>query len=591
MFFAVILGYVTTKKAGTPFAMITLGLGELVFAMSLMIPEFFGGEGGVTANRVVGKPLFGLTFGPPLQVYYLLAVYTFICTAAMFAFTRTPLGRMLNAVRDNPERVEFIGYSTQRVRYISFILAGFFAGIAGGMYALNFEIATAEVVGAGRSGLYLLFTFLGGATFFFGPIIGAVLMVVSFTLFSELTKGWQLYLGLVFLFMVMYAPGGIASLIMMNLRVGAYKKLGRLIPWYARADRDRARHARRRRCADRAGLPPAARGEPRSEAQVLRPDARHEIGDELARRGGGRADRLRDVRLRAAPLRARLGHDPGRDRGAHRAQPGGPMTTGYAIELKDLRKSFGNTEIIRGANLAVQQGERVAIIGPNGAGKSTLFNLISGRFGPTSGEIVLNGKRIENLRPYEITRLGLARSFQITNIFGRLSVFENLRCGVLWALGYKYAFWKFLADLRDANERAEALLHMIKLDAKRETLAMNLTYAEQRALEIGVTIAGGANVVLLDEPTAGMSKSETARFIDLIREVTVGKTLLTVEHDMGVVFGLADKIAVLVYGEVIAFDVPDAVRANARVQEAYLGSVLADAQAAEAGARSAAAGA
>ena len=266
-------------------------------------------------------------------------------------------------------------------------------------------------------------------------------------------------------------------------------------------------------------------------------------------------------------------------------------TAPYAIELKDLRKSFGNTEIIRGANLAVQQGERVAIIGPNGAGKSTLFNLISGRFGPTSGEIVLNGKRIENLRPYEIARLGLARSFQITNIFGRLSVFENLRCGVLWALGYKYAFWKFLADLRDANERAEALLHMIKLDAKRETLAMNLTYAEQRALEIGVTIAGGANVVLLDEPTAGMSKSETARFIDLIREVTVGKTLLTVEHDMGVVFGLADKIAVLVYGEVIAFDVPDAVRANARVQEAYLGSVLADAQAAEAGARSTAAGA
>jgi len=232
MFFAVILGYVTTKKAGTPFAMITLGLGELVFAMSLMIPEFFGGEGGVTANRVVGKPLFGLTFGPPLQVYYLLAVYTFICTAAMFAFTRTPLGRMLNAVRDNPERVEFIGYSTQRVRYISFILAGFFAGVAGGMYALNFEIATAEVVGAGRSGLYLLFTFLGGATFFFGPIIGAVLMVVSFTLFSELTKGWQLYLGLVFLFMVMYAPGGIASLVMMNVRVAAYKKLGRLIPWY-----------------------------------------------------------------------------------------------------------------------------------------------------------------------------------------------------------------------------------------------------------------------------------------------------------------------------------------------------------------------
>jgi branched-chain amino acid transport system ATP-binding protein len=256
------------------------------------------------------------------------------------------------------------------------------------------------------------------------------------------------------------------------------------------------------------------------------------------------------------------------------------MSSPFAIELKDLRKAFGKTEIIRGANLAVASGERVAIIGPNGAGKSTLFNLISGRFGPSSGEVLLNGERIDGLRPYEISRKGLARSFQITNIFGRLSVFENLRCSVLWSLGYKYSFWKFLAGLTDANERAEQLLEMIKLERKRDTLAMNLTYAEQRALEVGITIAGGASVVLLDEPTAGMSKSETARFIELIREVTVGKTLLTVEHDMGVVFGLADKIAVLVYGEVIAFDVPEAVRANPRVQEAYLGSVLADHQAA-----------
>lgn len=226
--FAVLLGYVTTRKAGTTFAMITLGIGELVFAMSLMIPEFFGGEGGVSGNRVVGKPVLGISYGPQIQVYYLLAIYTFVCTAAMFAFTRTPLGRMLNAVRDNAERVEFIGYSTQRVRYLAFVAAGFFAGIAGGMYVLNFEIATAEVVGALRSGAYLLFTFLGGAVFFFGPIIGAVLMVLAAVLLSEFTKAWLLYLGLVFLFMVMYAPGGIASLIMMNLRVAAFGKLGKL---------------------------------------------------------------------------------------------------------------------------------------------------------------------------------------------------------------------------------------------------------------------------------------------------------------------------------------------------------------------------
>ncbi|MDR6855584.1 ABC transporter ATP-binding protein [Variovorax guangxiensis] len=251
----------------------------------------------------------------------------------------------------------------------------------------------------------------------------------------------------------------------------------------------------------------------------------------------------------------------------------------HALELKALRKNFGKTEIIRGVDLAVEAGERIAIIGPNGAGKSTLFNLISGRLEPTSGEVLLHGQRIDGRRPYEINRLGLSRSFQITNIFPKLSVFENLRCGVLWSLGYRYSFLRFLSNLDDANERTEELLRQVHLEKKRDVLAVNLTYAEQRALEIGVTIAGGASVILLDEPTAGMSKTETAHFIALIKQVTVGKTLLTVEHDMGVVFGLADKIAVVVYGEVIAFDKPAAVRANARVQEAYLGSSVADAQA------------
>jgi len=225
MFFAVLFGYVTTRKSGTTFAMITLGISELVFAMSLMFSGFFGGEAGISGNRVVGTPFLGITFGPPIQVYYLTAAYTFVCVALMYAFTRTPLGRILNAVRDNPERVEFIGYNTQQVRYVAFIIAGFFAGIAGGIGALNFEIVTAENVGAARSGAYLLFTFLGGATFFFGPIIGAILLVLAFVLLSEFTKAWLLYLGLVFLFMVMFAPGGISSLIMMNLRLAAFGRL------------------------------------------------------------------------------------------------------------------------------------------------------------------------------------------------------------------------------------------------------------------------------------------------------------------------------------------------------------------------------
>ena len=228
MLLAILMGWVTTKKSGTTFAMITLGVGELIWAMSLMFPEFFGGEGGVSGNRVTGSKPMGITYGPQIQLYYLIAVYTLVCTALMFAFTRTPLGRMLNAVRDNPERVEFVGYDTQKIRYFAFIVAAFFAGISGGLAALNFEIVTSEVVSGYRSGAYLLFTFLGGATFFFGPIIGAVLMVLAFVLLSEFTKAWLLYLGLIFLFMVMYAPGGVASLIMMNLRVAMFGHLRKL---------------------------------------------------------------------------------------------------------------------------------------------------------------------------------------------------------------------------------------------------------------------------------------------------------------------------------------------------------------------------
>ena len=232
MLVAVLLGWVTTKKSGTTFAMITLGVGELIWAMSLMFPEFFGGEGGVSGNRVTGSKIFNITYGPQVQLYYLIALYTLVCTGLMFAFTRTPLGRMLNAVRDNPERVEFVGYDTQKIRYFSFIVAAFFAGISGGLAALNFEIVTSEVVSGYRSGAYLLFTFLGGATFFFGPIIGAVLMVLAFVLLSEFTKAWLLYLGLIFMFMVMYAPGGVASLIMLNVRVALFGHLRKLLLSY-----------------------------------------------------------------------------------------------------------------------------------------------------------------------------------------------------------------------------------------------------------------------------------------------------------------------------------------------------------------------
>jgi branched-chain amino acid transport system ATP-binding protein len=245
-----------------------------------------------------------------------------------------------------------------------------------------------------------------------------------------------------------------------------------------------------------------------------------------------------------------------------------------ALELSQVYKRFGRTEIIRGVNLSIPKGERHALIGPNGAGKSTTFNLISGRSTPTSGAVKLNGIEIGGLEPFVINRMGLSRSFQITNIFHRLSVFENLRCAVLWSLGYKYSFWHRLAKLRDARQRAEQMMELIGLQSLRDTQAGLLTYAEQRALEIGITIAGGAEVILLDEPTAGMSRSESDEAMELIRNVTVGKTLVMVEHDMSVVFGLADRISVLVYGEIIATDIPEAIRNNEKVKEAYLGTSL-----------------
>ncbi|QDW37588.1 ABC transporter ATP-binding protein [Bradyrhizobium sp. KBS0727] len=266
-----------------------------------------------------------------------------------------------------------------------------------------------------------------------------------------------------------------------------------------------------------------------------------------------------------------------RDR-KHQAEGGDVVSTDAlppAIELRDVCKRFGRTEIIRGVNLSIPRGERHAIIGPNGAGKTTLFNLISGRFPISSGSITVDGKSTANLAPQEINRLGLSRSFQITSIFPRMTVFENIRCGLLWSKGYRYSFWNLLSRQKALNEAADQLLERLKLSDRRNLQAGLLSYAEQRALEIGITIAGGAEIILLDEPTAGMSHSETDSAVALIRSVSEGKTLIMVEHDMSVVFGLADRITVLVYGEVIASDAPAAIRGNAAVQEAYLGTVAA----------------
>ncbi|MDA0231402.1 MAG: ABC transporter ATP-binding protein [Proteobacteria bacterium] len=243
-----------------------------------------------------------------------------------------------------------------------------------------------------------------------------------------------------------------------------------------------------------------------------------------------------------------------------------------AIEFRGVQKTFGNTEVIRGVDLAIAKGEIHAVIGPNGAGKSTLFNLVTGRHHVSRGRIELNGEDITNRAPHDIYRKGLSRSFQVTNIFANMSVFENVRCGLLWNLGYRYSFWQFVNRRRDLRERAESVLEQTGLTSRRNMPAGLLSYSDQRALEIAVTIAGGAKVVLLDEPTSGMSGAETEQAVALIRDISAARTMIIVEHDMGVVFDLADRISVLVYGQVIATGTPKEIRANAKVQEAYLGT-------------------
>jgi branched-chain amino acid transport system ATP-binding protein len=248
-----------------------------------------------------------------------------------------------------------------------------------------------------------------------------------------------------------------------------------------------------------------------------------------------------------------------------------PASGGPVLELRSLMKSFGETQIIRGVDLTVTRGQRHALIGPNGAGKSTLFNLISGQYVPSSGAILLNGESIAGLSPHVINRRGLSRSFQITNVFPRMSVAENLRTSIMGRHGHRLTLFRPIRSLKAVNDEVDGFIDKLRLGKRRDDLAGDLAYSEQRILEIGMSLATDPTVLLLDEPTAGMSREETAYIVELIRQVTEGRTLLVVEHDMSVVFTLSDQVSVLVYGEIIASGEPAAVRADKKVQEAYLG--------------------
>ncbi|MFM2035509.1 MAG: hypothetical protein RL459_774 [Pseudomonadota bacterium] len=608
---ALVLGGITTRRGGMPLAMITLGLGELLYAAAHRFEPVFGGEGGISANRVLGSPVLGISLGPQIELYALIAAYSLLCAVLMAALTRSPLGQVLAAVRDNPERVGFLGLDEARVRYRVFVWAAFFAGIAGGLAALNFENVTPEVFSSHRSGSYVLFTFLGGAGFFHGPIVGAVLMVLTQVLLSHYTPAWLLYLGLLFVGMVVLAPAGLASLParwrqwrktsreksvaargfgvaglglglgltlvggIILVEMAYHLQLGSalgpdMMLWGLPLSTSQPWHWWGAVAALVAGLALMAMWRHRvsqADTSVTRSDDAASTPDSPEAGAGPSASS--EPLETAQPEEASATQSPSPSPSPSPSKS--PSLSPPALRIYQLGKCFGESHILQNVSLTVTPGERLAVIGPNGAGKSTLFNLISGRLRASSGTVNLGSQRIDTLNPREIHALGLGRSFQISHLFANLTVFENLRCAVLAHSGQGLSLYLRAKTRADIDVRTWQLMNSLGLQDRQQVQAQHLSYAEQRALELGLALAADPQVLLLDEPTAGMSQAETRRTLALIRRLTRGKTLLIVEHDMSVVFDLADRIAVLEQGKLIVCDRPQAVRANPRVQQAYLG--------------------
>lgn len=652
--FGALFGFVATRRAGTAFAMITLGIGELVAAAAWSVPEWFGGAGGVSIDRAAGSALAGWEFGKPMHAYALIAAWCVIAAVAMRVLVRTRLARLANAVRDNPARVAALGTDPCRVRFAMAIAAAFFAGVAGALTLIDVEVATAESVGMLRSGAVLFATVIGGTTAFFGPVVGAVLLTFFSVFVASVSRAWLLYLGLLFVAVVLAAPGGAS---------------GRWRAW-----RDARRHGGARFDARRA-LPGAGAALAGGVAIVFAAELAYalQFAQDDARRaviGPWRFDAGAPLGWGIAALAAALG--VGLAHAARRWGRGAPRTNGPAFadaidtcgaacgsaELKardagdvdgstnaasaanetnavsiastantantasttsmtsttsarraarvfdnapspvfevaaepvgggvhaasappalrmaDVSKSFGATPVLVGIDLTIRPGERHALIGPNGAGKSTLFNLIAGALAPTRGRIALNGIELGRRRPHAVARLGLARSFQQTSVFARMSVYDNLRCAALHAPRARRRWRRGPAAAAAIDRAADAALASIGLAAHRDALAGSLSYAQQRALDVGLALASGASMFLFDEPTAGMSREQARRTIELIRRATAGKTVLMIEHDMDAVFGFADRVSVLVRGELVATGSPKAIRANAAVRAAYLGEAF-----------------
>ncbi|MPT61056.1 branched-chain amino acid ABC transporter ATP-binding protein/permease [Burkholderia pseudomallei] len=633
--FGALFGFVATRRAGTAFAMITLGIGELVAAAAWSVPEWFGGAGGVSIDRAAGPALAGWEFGKPMHAYALIAAWCVVAAVAMRVLVRTRLARLANAVRDNPARVAALGTDPCRVRFAMAIAAAFFAGVAGALTLIDVEVATAESVGMLRSGAVLFATVIGGTTAFFGPVVGAVLLTF-FSVFvasgrwrawrdarrhggarfdarralpgagAALAGGVAIVFAAELAYALQFAQNDARRAVIGPWRFDAGAPLGWGIAALAAALGVGLAHAARRwgRGAPRTNGPAFADaidtcGAACGSAELKARDAGDVDGSTNAASAANETNAVSiasttsmtsttsttsmtsmtsATSATSARHAARVSDNAPSPVFEVAAEPVGggvhAASAPPALRMADVSKSFGATPVLVGIDLTIRPGERHALIGPNGAGKSTLFNLIAGALAPTRGRIALNGIELGRRRPHAVARLGLARSFQQTSVFARMSVYDNLRCAALHAPRARRRWRRGPAAAAAIDRAADAALASIGLAAHRDALAGSLSYAQQRALDVGLALASGASVFLFDEPTAGMSREQARRTIELIRRATAGKTVLMIEHDMDAVFGFADRVSVLVRGELVATGSPAAIRANAAVRAAYLGEAF-----------------
>ncbi|POS08068.1 branched-chain amino acid ABC transporter permease [Burkholderia gladioli] len=655
--FGLLFGAIATRRAGTAFAMITLGLGELIAAAAWSVPDWFGGAGGLAIDRTAGAPLGAWRFGADREAYALIAAWCLLSALAMRVVLATPFARLARAVRDKPRRVAALGTDPRRLRLLMMVIAAFFAGVAGTLTLIDVELASSDSVSMLRSATVLFATVIGGSGGFFGPVLGAAVMAAFGSFVAGLSRAWLFYLGLLFVAVVVAAPGGLLGALAAQAaawrgagREARLRQLSRLAAWLvavlaivfgvelgyalqlgdgeggqrlasigvwqfdagsapgwviaialALAATALGRLGRRRPVGGVAAAPKqGTRAAATNDRAMRRPAmsslaASHPAVSSLTTSGfavsvpaASRSTENNPVVSKPAAIDPAAmdstasnptaidstESDPASRSSPATGKPAAitPTTPLAALELRGIAKRFGATRVLQGVDLRIEAGERHALIGPNGAGKSTLFELIAGGSRPTRGSIRLHGREIAGRAPYAIARRGLARGFQQTSVFERLSVLDNLRCAAMHAPAQRRGPLRWCRDPAALDGAARRTLEAIGLGTRGEVPAGELDYAEQRALDLGIALAGGASVFLFDEPTAGMNREQARATLALIRAATAGCTVLMIEHDIDAVFGFADRISVLVRGERIATGTPAEIRANAAVRAAYLGT-------------------